>query len=375
VISNTGLGNPIDFKAFMKIWLKVICVALLAYVAVSTFWYPLIPAGLQVNINKINPGENQFTLTGYNTHFVSEKENLQVFVAIDSTARYCGSILNVIDNNHVLVSVNLPDTLSSANIAFVANDNTDGYIIVEQPIKSEGFVLIPGYKEKSCKISVIQTDHKGFGYPYQPIIMETIRNLMWHVPMWFTMFVLMTISFIQSIKSLNSGGRADDNLDKFLDQKKLLISDTKAAMSASTGLVFCLLGLITGSVWARFAWGAWWTNDPQLNGAMVVFIVYVAYFILRNSTPDLEKRARLSSIFNIFAFVLMVVLLMVMPRFTEGLHPGKSGNPAFSQYDLDSSLRVVFYPAVLGFILLGYWLYRINLSIRNIEISNDENEY
>lgn len=359
----------------MKIWLKVICVLLLVYTAVSAFWYPLIPAGLQVDINKIHPGENQFTYTGYNTHFVSEKENLQVFVAIDSTSRYCGQIVKVIDESHVVVSVTLPDTLSSPDIAFVANTNSDGYVLVEQPIKSEGFTFSEGYKVGSCKVEVSRIDHTGFGYPYQPIIMETIRNLMWHVPMWFTMFVLMTISFVQSIKSLNSGGRNDENLNKILDRNKLITTDTKAAMSASTGLIFCFLGLVTGSVWARFAWGAWWTNDPQLNGAMVVFIVYIAYFILRNSTPDVEKRARLSSIFNIFAFVLMVVLLMVMPRFTEGLHPGKSGNPAFSQYDLDSSLRVVFYPAVLGFILLGYWLYRINLSVRNIEISNDENEH
>lgn len=358
----------------MKIWLKVLCVLLLVYTVVSAFWYPLIPAGLEVDLSVMRPGNNEFTFTGYNTHFVSEKENLQVFVAIDSTARYCGQIVRVIDDNHAVVSVQMPDTIASANIAFVANNNTDGFIIVEQPIKNEGFQFVEGYAGNSCKISVQQEEHVGFGYPYQPIIMETIRNLMWHVPMWFTMFVLMTISFVQSIKSLNSGGRSDDNLDKILDQNKLLVSDTKAAMSASTGLIFCLLGLITGSVWARFAWGAWWTNDPQLNGAMVVFIVYVAYFILRNSTPDVEKRARLSAIFNIFAFVMMVVLLMIMPRFTEGLHPGKSGNPAFSQYDLDSSLRIVFYPAVLGFILLGYWLYRINLTVRNIEISNDEND-
>jgi heme exporter protein C len=58
---------------------------------------------------------------------------------------------------------------------------------------------------------------------------------------------------------------------------------------------------------------------------------------------------------------------MVMPRFVAGLHPGKSGNPAFSKYDLDSSLRAVFYPAVLGWLLLGYWIYNINLRIKNLE--------
>jgi len=193
------------------------------------------------------------------------------------------------------------------------------------------------------------------------------------VPMWFTMFVLMFISFMQSIKVLNASGR-ESGTDVSVDFKKVMRIDTKAAISASTGLLFCILGLITGSIWARFTWGAWWTNDPQLNGALVVFLMYAAYFILRNAMNDEEKRARLSAIFNIFAFILLVILLMVMPRFAEGLHPGKSGNPAFSSYDLDSSLRSVFYPAVLGYILLGYWIYSLHLRIRTLEQKNEEND-
>jgi heme exporter protein C len=71
------------------------------------------------------------------------------------------------------------------------------------------------------------------------------------------------------------------------------------------------------------------------------------------------KRARVSAVFNLFAFVMMVILLMVLPRFSESLHPGKGGNPAFNKYDLDSSLRTVFYPAVIGWILLGHWIYTL----------------
>jgi heme exporter protein C len=184
---------------------------------------------------------------------------------------------------------------------------------------------------------------------------------MWHVPMWFTMFALMIMSFYFSLRAL--GMDSNQRKNQF---------DLKASSAAAVGLLFCTLGLITGSIWARFTWGAWWTNDPQLNGSMVVFIVYVGYFILRDSTPDMDKRTRLAGIFNIFAFVLMVVLLMVMPRFTEGLHPGKSGNPAFSKYDLDSSLRTMFYPAVAGFILLGYWIYDLYFRIKKIQIHEEE---
>lgn len=348
----------------MNLWLKIICIACLIYTAVFSFWHPMAPGGLEVSAKSFHPGRNEFSFTGYGSHFLQEKQSMKVFVTVDSSAVYCADILSVTDEAHAIVSVFLPDTLSSNQFGFLANNNIDGTLLVEAPVGSEGFTFIEGTKNDSCHYEVKQEEHMGFGYPFQPIIIESIRNLMWHVPMWFTMFALMIISFIFSLRTLsNKSGTPDLNFDR------------KAAASAGTGLVFCILGLITGSIWARFTWGAWWTNDPQLNGAMVVFMVYVAYFILRNSTPDHDKRSRISAIFNIFAFALMVVLLMVMPRFAEGLHPGKSGNPAFSKYDLDSSLRTVFYPAVLGFVLLGYWFYKINEKIRILEDQQEENHH
>ena len=347
----------------MKNWIKILCAALLIYTALFSLWHPMAPGGLSVSATEFHPGRNEFEFVGYGTHFKEAEASLKVYVSVDSSAVYCADILQVVDNHRAIVSVFLPDTISSKRFGFAANNDIDGTIIVDSPVGQEGFSFVPGIKNAECRYSVNTEEFTRFAFPYQPIIIESIRNLMWHVPMWFTMFVLMTISFVFSIRAL---GKEEGRVD--------LDHDTKASSAAAVGLVFCVLGLITGSLWARFTWGDWWTNDPQLNGAMVVFLVYVAYFILRSSSPDEEKRARLSAIFNIFAFVLMVVLLMVMPRFTEGLHPGKSGNPAFSKYDLDSSLRSVFYPACAGFILLGYWIYRLNYRIQKLEQHN-ENQY
>jgi heme exporter protein C len=64
--------------------------------------------------------------------------------------------------------------------------------------------------------------------------------------------------------------------------------------------------------------------------------------------------------------VLLVILLLIMPRFSESLHPGKGGNPGFNTYDLDSSLRLVFYPAVLGWILTGLWMQQLILRMARI---------
>jgi len=350
----------------MKVWVKVLTVFLLLYSAVASLVHPLVPGGLDVQCDRLVPGPNSFTFVGYNTSFLKEKESLQLFVAVD-TVFYCTEIIDILDDTHASAEVVLPDTLPAPRFAFFANTLTDGTVYVGKAMDYSGFVFKPGARSH-CLIQVQNDEFSGFGFPFQIILFETIRNLMWHVPMWFTMFALMLFSVAYSILSLNAMGQSPGGTSGF---DKVLNYDQRARVYAATGLLFCTLGLITGSIWARFTWGAWWTNDPQLNGAMVVFIVYGAYFILRSSVQDDEKRARLAGIYNIFAAVLMIILLMIMPRFAEGLHPGKSGNPAFSKYDLDSSLRTVFYPAVLGWILLGYWLYTIHLRVVQRE-ENDE---
>jgi heme exporter protein C len=144
-------------------------------------------------------------------------------------------------------------------------------------------------------------------------------------------------------------------------------ADAKALSSARTGLFFGIIGLVTGSLWARFTWGDWWVaSDPQLNGALVTVLVYAGYLVLRAAVEDAVLRARVAAVFNLFAFVLLIILLMIFPRFSESLHPGKGGNPGFNTYDLDSSLRAVFYPAVIGWILLGYGMYRLRLRMESL---------
>ncbi|MCB0793754.1 MAG: cytochrome c biogenesis protein CcsA [Flavobacteriales bacterium] len=170
---------------------------------------------------------------------------------------------------------------------------------------------------------------------------------MFHVPMWFTMMVLQALSVGYSVAYLRSGE---------------LRTDLQAEKAVQVSLFFAALGLLTGSLWARATWGAWWTNDTKLNGAAVTTLIYLAYLVLRGSVADAKKRADLAAVYNIFAFVLMLVFIMVLPRLTDSLHPGNGGNPAFSQYDLDDDLRRVFYPAVLGWIMTGLWLF--NLRVR-----------
>jgi len=188
--------------------------------------------------------------------------------------------------------------------------------------------------------------------PELPIIEQSIRNLFYHVSMWFTMVAMMAGSFGNAIAYLSK-----ENLQR----------DTRSVSLAEVGMLFAGLGLVTGMMWAKFTWGAWWTNDPKLNGSAITVLIYLAYFVLRNAMDDERKRARISAVYNIFAFVMMIVFIGILPRMTDSLHPGNGGNPGFNSYDLDNRLRMVFYPAVLGWILIGTWIASLRYRIRKLQ--------
>lgn len=188
--------------------------------------------------------------------------------------------------------------------------------------------------------------------PRLNILNETIRALYFHVPMWFGMTALYSISLYHSILYLRTS-----KIDH----------DQKAVAFATTGIVFGLLGLATGMMWAKFAWGTFWTGDPKLNGAAIATLVYLAYFVLRSSVDNQEQRSRLSAVYNIFAYAAMVPLIFIIPRLSSSLHPGSGGNPGFNTYDLDSKMRLVFYPAVIGWFLIGYWITTLRLRVMRIE--------
>ena len=196
------------------------------------------------------------------------------------------------------------------------------------------------------------------GVPRLNLLNETIRNLYFHVPMWMAVLTVFVVSVFFSIKYLVT------NDEKY---------DLAAVECVNTGLVFYAFGLITGMLWAKYTWGEYWSGDPKQNCAAIAFLLYCAYLVLRNSVDEEQKRAKISAIYNIFAFPIMIVLLFVLPRMTDSLHPGNGGNPAFGKYDLDSRMRVVLYPAFLGWSFLALWIATIRYRIRLIEYKRNLN--
>ncbi len=195
--------------------------------------------------------------------------------------------------------------------------------------------------------------------PELPILEESIRNLFFHVPMWFSMMFLMLLNLIFSVIYLANG---QSRYDVF------------ASKTAIVGFLMGCLGIVTGMVWAKVTWGAWWVfAEVKLNAAAAAILVYSAYFILRSSFDDPEMKSKFSAVYSIFAFVMFMVLINVIPRIAgSSLHPGNGGNPGFNSYDLDDNLRMVFYPAVLGWIGLGFWMSTQLIRISFIERKLDD---
>jgi heme exporter protein C len=196
------------------------------------------------------------------------------------------------------------------------------------------------------------------GIPKLPALQETIRNLYFHVCMWFGMMILFTVSVINGVRYLRT-----------LDLKY----DIYSRNYATTGIIFGILGYATGMIWMSYTWAdpnrplsesfGSLAREPKLIGAAIALLIYFAYMVLRDSIHDMDKRARISAVYNIFAYAMLFPSIWIVPRMLESLHPGGKGNPALDTKDIDPGMRMVFYPAVIGWTLLGVWITTLKIRL------------
>src|SRR3984893_10159445 len=145
--------------------------------------------------------------------------------------------------------------------------------------------------------------------PHLPALQETIRNLYFHVCMWFCMMILFTASVVYAIKYLRSNKLTDDIYSR---------------QFAAVGIVFGVLGYATGAIWMRYTWAdpnnsffqsfSAVAREPKLIGAAIALLIYFAYMVLRDSISDIDKRARITAVYNIFAYALLFPTIWIIPR-------------------------------------------------------------
>ncbi len=292
---------------------------------------------------------------GYLTKFDNTKDDLRAWLKVDNEHAIASTAIKVESESRLKVSFDIPNNLPSADktvdAALIIDSKKNGYSIFPSAVFIKNTVGTNSAAGWTNAISNM-TQHQGMSFPYRNILQETIRNLFYHVPLWFGMMIIFLIS------AINSG--------RFLKTKNSKF-DHKAASYASVGTLFGILGLVTGAIWAKHTWGAYWSWDIKQNMSAIAMLVYLAYFVLRNSFEESEQSARIGAVYNIFAFVTLPMLLFVIPRLTDSLHPGNGGNPGFGGEDLDNNMRMVFYPAIIGFTLFGAWMANILYRLKAVQ--------
>lgn len=179
---------------------------------------------------------------------------------------------------------------------------------------------------------------------------ETGRILYFHVPNAWASFVAFVAAGVWSLRYL-FGGRERRH-------------DQAAAAAVELGLLFCVLATVTGAIWARIQWGAYWNWDPRQVSIAMALLFYAAYLALRGAITDPGTRARLSAAYAALGLVVAPFLFFVLPRLTFSLHPQPVVNAAGS-IEMARPMLIVLLAGAAGFTALFFWLHRLRCALED----------
>lgn len=189
---------------------------------------------------------------------------------------------------------------------------------------------------------------------------ESARIVFFHVPQAWVTVLAFTVNLVASLRYL----RRRDALD-----------DARAVAAARLGMLSAILATVTGSIFARIEWGMFWNWDPRETSIVVLLLVYLAYFALRQATTDDERRGSLAAAYAVLAFVTMPFLIFVVPRVYTSLHPDliqTSGGKL--RLAMDSSMRLVLWSAMASFTGLFFWLYSMDVRLARLRLARQNEE-
>jgi len=327
-------------------WWKFLGTAILLYVIIVGMLTPLKPGITSTSPSTSSSGETvEIKIEGYNTHFQTAHDH-RAWLKLDSVHTIAAREFVSHSENQASLFFDLPDAFPDnakmKALNLIIDNEIDGAFVQPNAIfvtvKDSLFVDFSRWQRESAgSFNTIQ----GLRFPYRNILNETIRNTFFHVAIWFSMFLLLIAGLYHAIMYLKTQD---------------LVHDIHSSAYNKIAIMYGVLGLLTGSIWAKFTWNAFWTTDVKLNMTAVAMLIYLAYIVLRGSGQDTDRRAKISASYSIFAFLALIPLVFVIPRMTDSLHPGNGGNPALGGEDLDNTLRMIFYPAIIGLTLLGIWM-------------------
>jgi heme exporter protein C len=176
------------------------------------------------------------------------------------------------------------------------------------------------------------------GAPRERTMGDLQRIFYFHVPSGMMGLMAFAVNFFASLMYLIKKDRKWDSL---------------ALSATEVGLMFFTIVLVTGPIWAKPAWFVWWTWSPRLTSSLVLWILYLAYMLVRNYVPDPERRAVMSAVFGIVAFVDAPIVFFSI-RWWRDNHP----SAMIETGDLDPLMRPAFYTCIAVFLILLVYLMR-----------------
>jgi heme exporter protein C len=176
--------------------------------------------------------------------------------------------------------------------------------------------------------------------PAQGFLGESSRIVFFHVPCAWTASLAFLVAAAYSLAYLVRRRRTSDDV---------------ASAAVRLGLLFSVIALITGSLFARIMWGSYWNWDPRESSFLMLLFLYAAYLFLRAAVDDPDRRATLSAAYALFAAILMPFLVFVAPRVTKSLHPQTVINPQ-GKILMDAPTKAVFFGALIGFTGIFFWM-------------------
>ncbi len=328
------------------LWWKIGGVIIFIYVLIGGMTVALRPGITSLQPGKTKNGDTIIiNLTCYNTHF-TKATNHRAWLKLDSSHVVKAVKVFPISENDAQLTFYIPSAFPGNEkvqpLTLILDNELDGAFVHPNAVfvsVSDSIVAAP-VEWPNAEMDGFNTAG-GVRFPYRNILNETIRNTFFHVALWFAMFSLLIAGLYHAIQYLRTG-KYDH--------------DIQSASFNRIAIMYGVLGLITGSIWAKFTWNTFWTTDVKLNMTAVAMLIYLAYLVLRGSSSDHDKRARTSAAYSIFAFLALIPLVFVIPRLTDSLHPGNGGNPALGGEDLDNTLRLFFYPSIIALVMLGIWM-------------------
>lgn len=214
------------------------------------------------------------------------------------------------------------------------------------------FVLMTFVSIAGIAFPIVEKPSVWYEFPYIPGLEENAKIIFFHVPTAWLAVIAFLMAFLYSIKYLRS---------------KNINDDIKAYVANQLGIIFCILATVTGAVWARFAWGAFWSWDPRQTSIFALLLIYGAWFALRSSIESEEKRATLSSVYSIIAFFTVPFFIFIMPRIMTGLHPGSADDETSGpivNFKMNENMLFVFFVSLIAFTILYFWMW--NLGYKSI---------